>query len=586
MLKRMFLLALAASLCLAWSVEAEAAGAISVTGSVCNPLHVSLKELSTLAQSHTQRYEVSSDSGFHGVFRYEGVSLRTLLELAQIEKTDTDFRKPIDLAIVVRNKQGSEVVLSWGEVFYRNPADIVLASKATPVMPMTPCEKCHTPEEYTPWRDQLTRAVGLPKLVIADDFYTDRCIEEVAAIEVRDLRPPVKSAKMERLYSPQFSVVGGKKELTIHNLASLPRREIMAAQAGEGKSYHGLRKFSGVPLIEILMDAGIEPNPCSAFLVSAPDGYRSLFSYGELFLAPAGERIIVADTMNGAAIEQNGKFYVVDPTDISADRWVKAVDKIEALDLRDAPTLSVIGVGCGGADLITIEALAALAKSDVLICSSDLKERFAAYLKDKPVLFDPLETLEQLHQEGFHGLSPEERKAKMKEQRAAQAEMVLRALEKGKNVAYLDYGDPMIFGSWRFLSDFIDVERMEFIPGVSSLNAASALTKRDITCNGSVAFTAPQDLPEKEDLIASIARNGDTLVIFMGLKELKNLSPLFLKHFSPETPVCLVYEAGIPAGEKVVRTTLAEAASVAEKEKEKWLGLIYIGPCLLGSSKN
>jgi hypothetical protein len=44
--------------------------------------------------------------------------------------------------------------------------------------------------------------------------------------------------------------------------------------------------------------------------------------------------------------------------------------------------------------------------------------------------------------------------------------------------------------------------------------------------------------------------------------------------------VCLVSRAGYPASEKVVSTTLAEAATAAGQEKDKWLGLIYIGDCL------
>ena len=37
--------------------------------------------------------------------------------------------------------------------------------------------------------EPLGRAVGLPKLVIADDLYTDRCLEEITAIQVIDLHP-------------------------------------------------------------------------------------------------------------------------------------------------------------------------------------------------------------------------------------------------------------------------------------------------------------------------------------------------------------------------------------------------------------
>jgi precorrin-4 methylase len=77
-----------------------------------------------------------------------------------------------------------------------------------------------------------------------------------------------------------------------------------------------------------------------------------------------------------------------------------------------------------------------------------------------------------------------------------------------------------------------------------------------------------------------VADNGDTLVIFIGLKELKNLKPLFQKYYANTTPVYLVYRAGYSDSGYMVKTTIAEVAEVAEKEQEQFLGMIYIGPCL------
>jgi precorrin-4 methylase len=80
--------------------------------------------------------------------------------------------------------------------------------------------------------------------------------------------------------------------------------------------------------------------------------------------------------------------------------------------------------------------------------------------------------------------------------------------------------------------------------------------------------------------LKAVADNGDTLVIFIGLKELKNLRSLFQKYYASTTPVHLVYRAGYSDSEYIVKTTIAEVAEVAEKEKEQYLGMIYIGPCL------
>ena len=107
--------------------------------------------------------EVRSDGGFHGVFRYQGVPLKTLLSLACVAKGDTGFARPIDLAIRVTSRQGKQVALSWGEVFAKNPASIVVATAAEPVMPERSCSDCHTPQEHAAERAQYERKPALPK---------------------------------------------------------------------------------------------------------------------------------------------------------------------------------------------------------------------------------------------------------------------------------------------------------------------------------------------------------------------------------------------------------------------------------------
>ena len=85
----------------------------------------------------------------------------------------------------------------------------------------------------------------------------------------------------------------------------------------------------------------------TVMICSAPDGYRSLLSCGELFLSHYGERIIIADMMNGKPIEEPGKFWLVVPDDLWGDRWNKALKKIEIITLKEEPKVYVISIGCG-----------------------------------------------------------------------------------------------------------------------------------------------------------------------------------------------------------------------------------------------
>jgi precorrin-4 methylase len=84
-------------------------------------------------------------------------------------------------------------------------------------------------------------------------------------------------------------------------------------------------------------------------------------------------------------------------------------------------------------------------------------------------------------------------------------------------------------------------------------------------------------------MIGAVAKRGDTLAIFMGLRDLKTLVPLLEKHYPATTPVHVVYKAGYSNSERLVKTTLAEVVAAAEREKEQHLGVIYIGACLAGS---
>ncbi len=553
---------------------------ISITGVVKQPFNVTSEDLHRFDTVSVRLNEITRDKNYHGAFNYLGVPLKTLLELGSIQKEETDFSKSVDLAIVVRNKDGKQTILSWGEVFYRNPADIVIAVSATPIMPFRECKNCHQPEVYERWYNPLKRQIGFPKLVVTNDFYTDRSLEDITNIEVVDLHPKMTVQKLSELFSPKFSVTGAvKKTLNITDLSSYPHRDVMSKQIGDGRGYHGLSNYGGVPLLEILDKAGIEADLNTVILVSAPDGYRSLLSYGELFLSPQGKNTIIADKVDDQPMKKDGKFTLVIPDDLSADRLVKAVNKVEVISLKDKPKLYIIGVGCADTSLITLEAISYMGKADAFLCSEDIQKRFAKYMGNKPILFDPLLNTERMFRQKNPNLSPEESKRLLEEKRSGDIQKIRDALNNGKNVAFLEYGDPTIYGSWIYwLGEFQDA--IEIVPGISAFNAANATIGKHIGCNGSIVLTVPKGLKSNEAMIKAVAENGDTLVIFIGLKEMKELMPVFEKYYSPSTPVNLVYRAGYSDSERLIKTTLSEVLSVEEGEKEKHLGMIYIGPCL------
>jgi len=306
---------------------------VLITGEVAQTVCLSAQDMTRLECSDVRLNEVSRDGRYHGAFSFRGPSLRSLLELAGINKKKPDFNKDLDLAIVVKDRKGQKIVLSWGEIFYRNPADIIIACEACPIIPHH--DRSKIPEAYHDWLKQLDRDVGFPKLILSRDFYSDRCLEEITAIEVVDLHPTVSQQKQEILYSPQFTISGtGFESLIFDELPTLNRSEILFKEVGDGQGYHGLKLFEGVSLTQLLEKAGIGRDLDSAIIVSAPDGYRTLLSYGELFLSPAGNNIIIGDMMARKKIKERGRFFLVTPDDLSADRHVKSIQKIEVIKLQ------------------------------------------------------------------------------------------------------------------------------------------------------------------------------------------------------------------------------------------------------------
>jgi hypothetical protein len=154
---------------------------------------------------------------------------------------------------------------------------------------------------------------------------------------VVDLKPSAKVAKTGHapLFSPGFTLSGGvKKNSDISDLSAYPHENVITHAIGDGIGYHGIKTFSGVPLVSLLEKIGVDKDPKTVILVTSPDGYRSILSYGELFYTTYGRRILMADGDGSAPLKKDGRFILVLPDEQAADRWVKAVGAVEILRLK------------------------------------------------------------------------------------------------------------------------------------------------------------------------------------------------------------------------------------------------------------
>ncbi len=274
----------------------------------------------------------------------------------------------------------------------------------------------------------------------------------------------------------------------------------------------------------------------------------------------------------------DGRIRAVSHTGLNKCTVENNLNEIDIIKTRGDAKLYIIGIGCADSSLVTLDAISCMGKCDVFICSDDIKKRFSRYMAGKPVLFDPFINIEGYQKKMNPELSFKECKEKVAVLRKQNIAVIKGILASGKSIGFLEYGDPALYPHWTsWLWGHVPEKSIVMRPGLSALNASNAMIGGNVAGKGSLIATVPGALLENESLLKAAASNGDTLAIFTGLRDLKMLKKLFLKYYHKDSPVLLVYRAGYSQKEKIVRTTVSEAPCAAMKEKEKWLGMIYIG---------
>lgn len=257
-----------------------------------------------------------------------------------------------------------------------------------------------------------------------------------------------------------------------------------------------------------------------------------------------------------------------------------------------AGTFYVVGTGPAGPEHATVRALEVMKGADFILCDDDMKQRFPAQLKDKPILADPWKGMfdyKGKHWDELPKLSPEEKQAFQEERIKIREDIVRRIKDKlaqGKTVALLDSGDPCLFGPSHWFSEGFEPQQVEIIPGVGAFTASMAALKKSSIPAFETRFvlqTSPYFLTGGGgEVFNDLRKHPATLVFYMGIKKLNQLLPLLKKAYPGDLPIAVVYNAGFPDKEKVVKGTLDTILNKIAGEKEPWNGLIIVGRCLEG----
>ena len=161
-------------------------------------------------------------------------------------------------------------------------------------------------------------------------------------------------------------------------------------------------------------------------------------------------------------------------------------------------------------------------------------------------------------------------------------DVLSKKVEEGKTVVRLHSGDPSLYGAIIEQMDKLKKKgiEIEIIPGVTSLFAAAATLKTQLTINGiteTLIITRPAGTTLEKDSIRELSRHNATMAIYLGTDKLRNIMEEV--EYPRETPAAVVYHASWE-DELVILGTVGDIADRVEAQGIARSAMIIIGNVL------
>lgn len=232
-------------------------------------------------------------------------------------------------------------------------------------------------------------------------------------------------------------------------------------------------------------------------------------------------------------------------------------------DLRK-PELYVVGAGPGDPELITLKAYKILQSADVILYDN---------LANKALLDPAPEACEKIYvgKQPYGEYTPQE---------TIHALIKEKALMKGR-VVRLKGGDPYIFGRGFEEILFARAQGIDayYIPGITSMQAVGLedipLTHRNVCESIWVVTGTKKDGSLSEDLKLAI-KSKATVVIYMGMKKLKEISQVFIEEHAGELPAAIIQHASLPK-QKMGKGMVEDLEKIATDNHLTHPSIIVIG---------
>jgi precorrin-4 methylase len=253
----------------------------------------------------------------------------------------------------------------------------------------------------------------------------------------------------------------------------------------------------------------------------------------------------------------------------------------------------VIGTGPAGPPLCTLQALERMAALDAVVAPQELVDLFAEYIGGKPVLFDPLPGLWDYKGTWWEELAPGQMAAFEAERERIITERVAEIhalLEAGQDVGMVDLGNPSLYGPAHFYLERMAEDEVVIIPGMGSDAAAMAVLGKSALPAFDSRFliqSAPFSLFTGEDeadrqVLEHMAQYPSTMILYMALKDPEALFETLGAALPADLPVAVVFWAGHPDKERVMRGTVGDMGPRLAADPEHLMGLLFLGRFLEG----
>jgi len=226
------------------------------------------------------------------------------------------------------------------------------------------------------------------------------------------------------------------------------------------------------------------------------------------------------------------------------------------------------GAGPGAPDLITLRCRDAISSADLIIYAGSLvNPELLIYKKSNCEIRDSA------------GMNLEEIIVAMQ-----------NGIKKGQKVVRLQTGDPSVYGAITEQMNELDKLNInyEVIPGVSSVFAAAAAVKTELTLPGvsqSVILTrraGRTPVPEGQN-IADFAKHNATMGIFLSVADIDGLvTELTAGGYSRKTAVAVVYKVTWE-DEKIIRGTLEDIVEKVQNSQISRQAMILVGDAIAKS---